>query len=283
MMKFTATENIVLLEVLAILSPESSRSSLRSWLKEGRVLVDGIPCKLASRLIKPSQVITVGRRPRFAKGNIDILYEDLHLVVIEKPEGLLSVAAAFEKEETIHAFLKAKFKARSVYPVHRLDQGTSGLMLFALSEEGRDGLKKMMEKHEVERIYYAIVEGFVAPAQGTWSTYQFEDANYKVFNTMKSDQGKMAITHYQIKASTQRYTLLELRLETGRKNQIRAHCEWAGFPVAGDKKYGAVTNPAKRLCLHAHILSFNHPITGKPMKFVSPLPEIFHRVVKSRS
>ncbi len=279
MMKFTATENILLIDAVANLAPDSSKSTHRAWIKEGRVYVDDLPCKHASISVCPNQTVTLGPRPRYAEGNIPILYEDPHLVVIHKPEGILSVATTFQKEKTAHAFLKSKYYPRRVYPVHRLDQETSGLMLFALSEKGRDRLKKMLENHEIERTYYAIVEGKVAPAEGTWQTYQQEDANYYVHNSNAPSHGKIAITRYKVKKMTKHYTFLELQLETGRKNQIRAHCQWAGCPIAGDKKYGAATNPAKRVCLHAYSLTFTHPLTGKKMAFKSPLPEVFDRIL----
>lgn len=279
-MKFTASEDILLIDALALLAPDSSMTTRRSWLKEGRVHVDGHPEKQAKALVQKSQTVTLSARQRYAPGNIPILYADAHLVVIDKPEGMLSVAAAFEKGETAHAFLKAKFRTQKVYPVHRLDQETSGVMLFALSEKGRDALKEIFAKHAIERIYLALVEGDVYPKKGTWTSYQFEDANYYVHNTQDPSRGKFALTHYEVKASYKRYTLLELKLETGRKNQIRAHCEMVGHPVAGDKKYGAKTEPIKRLGLHAHHLAFDHPVTGKRMVFDSPLPDVFYKIMK---
>jgi|688.fasta_scaffold13162_11 23S rRNA pseudouridine1911/1915/1917 synthase len=277
-MKLTIGEKMSLIEALVQLSPESSMTTLRSWLKEGRVLVDGAMQKLSKLPLEKGQVVSLAARFHYIQGNVQILYEDAHLVVVDKPEGLLSVAAAFEKVETVHGFLKVKYRPRRVFPVHRLDQETSGVMLFALSEKGRDALKEMFVKHEIERLYTAIVEGKVFPDCGTWTSYQFEDRNYHVHNTSDSNKGKFALTHYTVKNFSNLSTWLELKLETGRKNQIRAHCQMVGHPVAGDKKYGA-TLARKRVYLHAHYLSFFHPINGKKMEFYSPVPESFFRMI----
>ena len=208
-----------------------------------------------------------------------ILYEDDDLVVVEKPSGLLSVSAAFEKEETAHALLKVHFYPRKVYIVHRLDQDTSGVMLFALNEVSCEKLKAQFEAHAIERAYTAIVEGHVDKLSGTWESYQFEDKQYKVHETDEAGKGRLAITHFKTLAATKRYSLLQFRLETGRKNQIRVHCAAADHPIAGDKKYGAKTNPLKRLSLHAHLLAFQHPISRKKMHFEAPPPEPFSRLV----
>jgi 23S rRNA pseudouridine1911/1915/1917 synthase len=286
MIKFTASENMTLIEGLALLYPDSSKTTLRSWIKEGRVFVDGRPCKLTAQLLLKGQKIELGEKQMYAEGDLRILYEDRHVVVVDKPVGLLSVATAFEKGETAQAFLKNWFRKKSpttkVFAVHRLDQDTSGVMMFALTEKARDALKKNFEAHDIERVYVALVEGAIPTLKGkgdTWKSYQKEDSNYHVHNVDESSGGKLAITHYLVKEVTKRNTLLELRLETGRKNQIRAHCDNAGYPVVGDKKYGARTNPLKRLGLHAYLLGFEHPITQKKMVFISPVPEAFYKVL----
>lgn len=279
-MKFIAAEIIPLLDALLLLAPQSSMTTLRSWLKQGRVFVDGVQQKHPKGLVQKGQVVTLSNRPRFVQGKLPIVYEDSHLVVVDKPEGMLSVATAFEKGETVHAFLKAKYGSGHVYPVHRLDQETSGLLLFALSERAKEKFRDLFAKHEVDRVYIAIVEGKVFPEAGTWTSHQYEDSNYYVHNTTDPMRGKFALTSYRVKGYLKKHTLLELQLETGRKNQIRAHCQMAGHSIAGDRKYGAKTNPAKRVCLHAHALNFVHPITGKQMKFTSPIPECFQKLIK---
>jgi tRNA pseudouridine32 synthase/23S rRNA pseudouridine746 synthase/23S rRNA pseudouridine1911/1915/1917 synthase len=278
-MKFIAEEDISLLDVLALMAPESSKTTLRSWIKEGRVLAGDSPELTANTLIRKGQEVTVGAKPNFVTGKLRLVYEDSHLVVVDKPEGLLSVATAFEKGDTVHAFLRRKYRPRKVYIVHRLDQDTSGIMMFALSEKAYVKLKRMFEVHDLERRYCAIVEGQVEPLQGTWQSYLYEDANYVVHSTENPEEGRLSTTHYKVQGTAPYYTRLELILETGRKNQIRVHCSDAEHPVVGDKKYGSSKKSNKRLCLHAYLLAFKHPITGKPLCFESPVPPLFDRLV----
>jgi 23S rRNA pseudouridine1911/1915/1917 synthase len=280
-MKYIAPSDLPILDVLAQLSPQSSKNTLRSWIKEGRVQVNDVAVKNPSLMVLEGQQVTVGQRKKIIRPGIPLLYEDQDLVIIDKPTGLLSVATAFEKGETIHALLKAHYHPRKVFVVHRLDQDTSGVMVFALNQEACDRLKDLFEVHNIERAYTAIVEGHVTIPHGTWESYQYEDSQYVVHETEDETRGRLAITHFQTIASSRRYTWLELKLETGRKNQIRVHCQSAGYPVVGDKKYGAQSNPLKRLCLHAHLLAFQHPFTKKKLRFESPVPEGFYRLVPS--
>ena len=135
-------------------------------------------------------------------------------------------------------------------------------MLFALSEKGKEACKALFEKHDLQRVYYALIEGHLAQETGTWRSYQYEDAAYYVHNTDDPEKGKLAITHYRVKVRGRHNSLVELTLETGRKNQIRVHCTAAGHPIVGDKKYGSQVT-AKRLCLHAHLLAFRRPLHRK--------------------
>jgi 23S rRNA pseudouridine1911/1915/1917 synthase len=279
-MKYIVNQEQPLLEALELLSPGSSKTSLRSWLKIGRVLVDGKVEKLGTFLVKKGQVVELGERKKFTDDGIRIVFEDAHFIVVDKPLGMLSVATAYEKNKTVHAFLKKHFLPKRVYVVHRLDQETSGIMIFALSEEARDKLKKLFEKHDLKREYAALVEGHLPTKQGTWESLLYEDGNYHVHVVDDPEIGENAITHYKVLGTSKKYSWLNLTLETGKKNQIRVHCQAAGIPIAGDTKYGAVTNPLHRLCLHAHLLAFNHPITKKAMHFTSPIPEQFYQIIK---
>jgi tRNA pseudouridine32 synthase/23S rRNA pseudouridine746 synthase/23S rRNA pseudouridine1911/1915/1917 synthase len=252
---------------------------LRSWLKEGRVSVDQEVIKLADTPLSKGQVVHVSAKPSFIGDKLRIVYEDSHLVAIEKPTGLLSVATAFEKGDTAHAILKRHYHPKRVQVVHRIDQDTSGVMLFALSQQGYEGLKALFETHEIERSYCAIVEGKVKSDKGVWKSYLYEDSTYLVHSTKDSTKGAIAITHYATQASTPHYTKLRLTLETGRKNQIRVHCQEAGNPIVGDKKYGAKTDPYHRLFLHAEKLAFIHPVTNKKMLFESLPPKIFDQLM----
>ncbi|MFI0435123.1 MAG: RluA family pseudouridine synthase [Parachlamydiaceae bacterium] len=278
-MQYTANEEISLLEALHHLSPQSSKNTLRSWVKEGRVEINHSTVKNASTVVLKNQSVTVGHRKKMVRPGMPIIYEDQDIVVIDKPSGLLSVATAFEKGETAHALLKAHYHPRKIFVVHRLDQETSGVMVFALNQEANDRLKDLFEAHDIARAYTAVVEGQISIQDGTWKSFQYEDNQYKVHETDDESIGRLAITHFRTIASSKRYSLLELTLETGRKNQIRVHCQSVGNPIVGDKKYGAQSSPLKRLGLHAHLLAFQHPFTKKQMRFESPLPEEFKRLV----
>jgi tRNA pseudouridine32 synthase/23S rRNA pseudouridine746 synthase/23S rRNA pseudouridine1911/1915/1917 synthase len=282
-MKYKVITKQTLLEALQLLAPESSKTTHRSWIKEGRVAVNGIIAKQGSLTVEPGEEVLLGPKRKILDHGVEILYEDDHFVAIEKPYGLLSVATAFEKGETAHGILKAHYRPRKVSVVHRLDQETSGVMIFALSEEAYERFKVLFEKHDLKRIYVAVVEGLITPKKGTWKSFLHEDANYYVRSVQDENLGRESITHFSVKGYTKKNTLLELELETGRKNQIRVHCQDAKHPVVGDKKYGAVTNPLKRLCLHAKSLTFNHPITGKKMHFESEVPQDFFKLVPTHA
>lgn len=275
-----AQENLPLLDVMAKIAPDSSKTTLRSWIKEGRVTVDDEPIKRTDHLVYKGQKVVLSKKKNFAEFKLPILYEDSHLVVIDKPEKLLSVSTAFEKTETAYSILKRHYHPRKVQVVHRIDQDTSGVMLFALSDQGFKGLKTLFEKHDIERTYCAIVEGKVTPLQGTWKSYVYEDANYFVHSSQNPERGSLAITHYRVEGVSSRYSRLTLNLETGRKNQIRVHCQDCNHPIVGDKKYGSKADPVKRLCLHARSLAFVHPVTGKHLEFTSPTPPSFQKLVK---
>jgi 23S rRNA pseudouridine1911/1915/1917 synthase len=275
-MKYTVLQEQNILDALALMSPEASKTTFRSWIKEERVSVDNEVVTTSKHVVTKGQVILLGARKKYASGGIKIIYEDRDIVVIEKPAGLLTVATAFEKEETVHGFLKNHYFPCKVHVVHRLDQDTSGVMLFALSIRAYEKLKEIFEKHDIERCYTAIVEGKMVEERGTWESQLVEDDNYVVHSTSPSNkEGRLAVTHYEVEQSYKRFSWLTLTLETGRKNQIRVQARDAGHPVVGDKKYGAQANPLNRLCLHAHLLAFEHPITKKKMRFESPIPSSF--------
>ncbi|MBI3236874.1 MAG: RluA family pseudouridine synthase [Chlamydiales bacterium] len=274
-MKKVVTTSTPLLVVLKDLSPDSSNNTLRSWIEKGRVCIDGKRVQAANRHVLEGEEVAVGSRVEFARGDVKILFEDQHLVVVEKPAGLLSVATDFHNIYTVHTILKQRRHPKRVFPVHRLDRGTSGVMVFAYTEAARAHLKEQFEKRLIKKVYIAIVEGKIPDTQGVWESFLQEDSRYFVSSTASKERGKLATTHYLVLSQKRRYTRLQISLETGRKNQIRVHCSEAGFPIAGDKKYGALSDPIKRMCLHAQSLSFTHPHLEKKMEFQTQLPSAF--------
>jgi tRNA pseudouridine32 synthase/23S rRNA pseudouridine746 synthase/23S rRNA pseudouridine1911/1915/1917 synthase len=280
-MQAKASQETDLLTLLKELAPDSSMSTLRSWIEKGRVCVDGKIVARAKLVVKKGQEVKVGPRVHFIRGGIKILFEDEHLVVIEKPEGLLSVATDSPTNLSAHDILKRHFQGQRVFPVHRLDRETSGVMIFAYSEATRDYFKEQFEQRLVEKIYFAVVEGRIENKQGTWKSYLKEDETYYVRSTPWENEGKLAVTHYEVEAQNRRYALVRFCLETGRKNQIRVHCQDAGLPIVGDKKYGSKCNPIKRMALHSQKISFKHPITKKQMTFEVAFPHSFSKLVNT--
>lgn len=207
---------------------------------------------------------------------LEILYEDNQLIVINKPSGLLSMAGGLEKEKTayhyVSEYLKKKNKKARVFIVHRLDRETSGVLMFAKNEEIKNLLQNNWNKLVYKRGYKAIVEGRLTKKQGTIKSYLQESKTQQVYIATK---GKLAITHYQVIKETKNNSLLSINLDTGRKNQIRVQLQSIGHSIIGDKKYGATTNPIKRLGLHADIFGFIHPQTKRKMEFEAKLPDEF--------
>lgn len=281
-MEYQATESLPLLEVLERLAQGSSKSSQRNWVKVGRVTIDGRIAQRTNITVLKGQRVRLAHKSKALPKHLRILYEDRHLVIVDKPKGLLSVATNFELEKTVHGLLKEYYNPLRVFVVHRLDQDTSGVMLFALSEEAYTKLKEDFKSHSLQRLYIAIVEGHLPQPTGSWSSYLWEDANYRVHSSQDPTKGERAETHYAVIATSKQHSWVELTLETGKKNQIRIHCREAGTPVVGDTKYGSTTNPLKRLCLHAHVLGITHPVTGKWIAFTSPVPDGFFSLVNPK-
>ncbi|MEI6437402.1 MAG: RNA pseudouridine synthase [Candidatus Omnitrophota bacterium] len=216
---------------------------------------------------------------KYQPKGFEIIYEDDHLIVGEKAPGLLTVGAMWEREHTVHNLLnqyvrKGNSKSQKVvYVVHRLDQATSGLLIFAKSERVQQMLKDNWKA--VTKTYYTVVHGRMPHKSGEISSYLVEDEDYVMHSTMNSDEGKLAHTAYEVVRESPKFTLLKINLLTGRKNQIRVHLSDEGHPVVGDDKYGRVDTKHPRLALHSQALAFSHPLTKAPMAFETEIPEYF--------
>ncbi|MBB64338.1 MAG: RNA pseudouridine synthase [Waddliaceae bacterium] len=269
----------LLLDHLQELYPDSSKNTLRQWIQQGRVWINQEQAK-KNCLVENGQTVSIKSKERAVQKGLTIHYEDQHIIVVEKKAGLLSVATAFEKEETVFDILKRRFRPKQVYVIHRLDRETSGILIFAKSEPAFRKLKDLFKEHDLEREYFAVVDGHPESPKGTWESYLKEDKNYFVQSVTPQKGAQRAITHYTELQRQGKHSLLRVRLETGRKNQVRVHCADAGMPIVGDSKYGYKGTFKKRLCLHATRLALKHPITGKWMSFTSPYPEAFQSLVK---
>jgi 23S rRNA pseudouridine1911/1915/1917 synthase len=278
------TEPMPLLDALAQLYPDSSRTTLRQMLQNSRVRVNGETEKDARCVVDADEIIEVIAKSdqRVLPSGIAILHEDRDVIVILKSHGLLTVATEREREATAQAYLNAYLGSAGedrIQVVHRLDRETSGVLVFAKNFFARERLKEQFMVHSVERIYVAIIEGAIEPPEGTIESNLYEQKDLKMVSVDAHPDAKHAVTHYRTIATKGAFSMLEVTLETGRKNQIRAHLSEAGHPVAGDKMYGAKTNPLGRLGLHAKLLGFDHPTTGKHLVFTAALPKVFREVV----
>lgn len=262
---------------------DKSRNTIKGLLTRGQVLVDGQGVTRHDHKLSPGQTVTI--LPEILKKAalpFPILWEDEEILVVDKPAGLLSMASDKERERTAYRQVTDYVRAGGdpkarVFIVHRLDRDTSGVLLFAKREEIKRAFQDNWESIVRRRGYTAVVEGTPPKQADTIRTFLRENGIHKVYSVPTG--GKEAITHYKTVKQGKRYSLLEVELSTGRKNQIRAHLSEIGCPVAGDRTYGAATDPLHRLCLHAHELSFTHPLTGKETTYRAELPRGFRKLI----
>ena len=267
--------------------PERSRTDVKSFLKNGRVKIGEEIVTRFDYPVVPGGEVAVNLSRAFIKlrhPRVELVYEDDDVIVVNKGYGLLSVdTPSKRKEETaygiVREYLKKKNPSDKLYVVHRLDRDTSGLMMFAKNEESQEILRHNWNNFVLERLYVALLEGYVENDSGFVKSHLAENSQYKVFSVNNPDAGKLALTRYKVLSRGHGLSLVEFSLDTGRKNQIRVHASDMGHPIAGDRKYGGHTSSLNRLCLHARTLRFAHPVTKKDMNFELPLPPRFFKAV----
>jgi len=279
------TEPALLMDFLLNKFSDKSRTSIKSLLSHRQVAVDHKTVTRHDHKLKPGEtvMITWGIVPEEVRlQGVKILMEDEYLVIIEKEAGLLSIASRKEKDKTAYSQLSQHVKSQDpinkIFVVHRLDRETSGVMIFAKSQEIQALLQEDWKDTIMERTYLAVVEGLPDPPEGTITSWLRESKALIVYSSQNPDNGQKAVTHYKTLRKSNQYTLLEVNLETGRKNQIRVHMQDIGHSIAGDKKYGARTNPLGRLGLHAQVISFKHPKTGMTVRFETKIPGVFRKL-----
>jgi 23S rRNA pseudouridine1911/1915/1917 synthase len=284
--RYTVSAPQALIDALAALFPESSRTTLRQMLQTGRVRVNGEVEKNAKRELEPDDAVDVAEKAvhRNLPAGLAILHEDADVIVVFKAHGLLTVPTERERETTVQAYLNAYLGERKgqerIQVVHRLDRETSGVLVFAKNAYAREQLKEQFAAHSTDRLYVALIEGEMDPPNGTFRTYLREMKDLKMVSVDPHPDAKYAVTHYKTVETNGRYSILEVQLETGRKNQIRAHLSEAGHPILGDRMYGSEVNPIGRLGLHAKLLGFEHPVTRKKMVFTAPVPKRFRELLR---
>lgn len=280
---YTVKEQTELLPFLLETMTNRSRNSVKSILTRGQVTIDDHIETKHNYSLHPGQTVTILKNKSAIKENaligMSILFEDADIIVINKDAGLLSIATEKEKNQTAHhqlmEYVRLENPANRIFVVHRLDKDTSGVMVFAKSEKIKRILQNNWKGMVKERTYVALVEGEVTKAQGYISSWLKESKTHLMYSSQTKNDGLHAITHYKSIQTNKEFSLLEVQLETGRKNQIRVHMQDLGHPVVGDKKYGAKKKAIGRLGLHAKVLAFKHPSTDQPLLFKADVPKSF--------
>jgi 23S rRNA pseudouridine1911/1915/1917 synthase len=281
--KLKVVEPMELMSFLLAKMGGMSRNSIKSLLAHRQIMVNNKVTTQFNLPLQQNDLVSVVS----GRGNIElkhpkirIIFEDQYLIVVEKKEGLLTVSTGNSDETTAFSILKTHVKKSSptnrIYVVHRLDRETSGVIMFAKTKEVQLILQENWHRIVTRRIYVALVEGKMEKEQDTIVTWLTEnEKSLKIHSSLTDDGGQQAITHYRCVKSNDDYSLLEIELETGRKNQIRVHMQGINHPIVGDKKYGAGASPIARMGLHARLLAFYHPITTEVVSFETPVPRNF--------
>lgn len=280
--EFTVASPATLLEFVAAQLPEMKRTRLKQMLAHNQIAVNNMPTRQFDHALEEGDHVKINfvrEFKVFRHRRLQIVYEDDDIIVVNKGYGLLSMGNDKEKDSTAYAILRDYVKwsnpMNKIFIVHRLDRDTSGLMMFAKNEQAKRTLQHNWNNMVLNRKYLAVVEGVPEQPIGVVRSYLVENSKYEVYSTDNPEEGQLAVTRYFTLSAGKRFALLEVELDTGRKNQIRVHMKDIGHPISGDRKYGALPSPARRLCLHAQTLRFIHPTTGKEMNFTTPVPASF--------
>ncbi len=285
--KLRVREEMKLMDFLLAKMGGMSRNKVKSLLAHRQVSVNDKITMQFDYSLKLNDLVVINT----TRGNLElnhpllkIVYEDSDLIIVDKKEGLLTVTVGTNRDITAFSILKNYVKksspANKIYTVHRLDKDTSGLLIFSKNRDIQHILRNNWHEIVTKRTYVAVVEGRVEKGNDQIVSWLTEDEiKLKAISSPRDNGGKKAITHYKLLKATDEYSLMELELETGRKNQIRVHMEDIGHPIVGDRKYGAQTSIG-RLALHARVLEFYHPITGELMHFETEIPKEFERLLR---
>lgn len=284
---WTAAEESTLMQCLEAKLTDHKRTSIKALMKYNQVALNSMPTSQFDQPIHTGDTLSVNfTRPFvvFSHPRIKLVYEDNDIIVINKGSGILSVSTDNVKDGTAYSILRDYLKKKDprlmLFVVHRLDRDTSGLMMFAKNVEAKEAMQHNWNNMVLGRRYVAVVEGKVEQEEGVVKSYLAETSQFEVYSTQNPDEGQLAITRFKRLQCNNGYSLMELSLDTGRKNQIRVHMKDLGHPIVGDRKYGAKASPIHRLGLHARTLHFAHPVTKKEMLFETPIPSRFLSLLK---
>lgn len=284
---WTAAEESTLMQCLEAKLTDHKRTSIKALMKYNQVALNSMPTSQFDQPVHAGDTLSVNfTRPFvvFSHPRIKLVYEDNDIIVINKGSGILSVSTDNVKDGTAYSILRDYLTKKDprlmLFVVHRLDRDTSGLMMFAKNVEAKEAMQHNWNNMVLGRRYVAVVEGKVEQEEGVVKSYLAETSQFEVYSTQNPDEGQLAITRFKRLQCNNGYSLMELSLDTGRKNQIRVHMKDLGHPIVGDRKYGAKASPIHRLGLHARTLHFAHPVTKKEMLFETPIPSRFLSLLK---
>lgn len=280
---FIVKEDNTLLLSISDFKKDLSHKTIKNFIKNKMVRVNDMVITNPNYLVKIHDKIEITyTKQEIPEYKLEILYEDDYLIAINKPSGLLSIANEKEKDLTayrmVSSYVKKNSNCKYIFVVHRIDQDTSGILLFCKNQKVRDKMQANWDTLVKKRGYIALVDGHLS-GSGTFHSFLMENHMQFVYSS-KDKQGKEAITHYQVIGGNKNYSLVQVYIDTGRRNQIRVHFSEHGYPLVGDKKYHCMTNPLKRLCLHANILEFIHPVNKKLIHLESKYPCEFDKLIK---
>lgn len=282
---YTVKEDALLLDWL-LANLHTSRTKVKATLSGHGVRVNGKTVTQFDFPLKPGMKITISRSKQndeFHSRYLRIVYEDRYIVVIDKHQGILSMAAGHSSlnvKTILDDYFRKTRQHCQAHVVHRLDRDTSGLMLYAKDKQTELALESDWHNIVYDRRYVALLSGTVEQDEGTIESWLKDNKAYFTYSSNYDNGGKIAISHYRVLQRSDNgngHSLVEFRLETGRKNQIRVHAADMGHPVCGDIKYGNGDDPIGRLCLHAYKLCFYHPVTHKPLEFKTDIPQAFQQ------
>jgi len=264
-----------------------SRTKVKQTLQGQGIKVNGKTVTQFDFLLQPGMKVAVSKTKRnqqpFRSRYVKIVYEDRWLIVVEKQPGILSMAAGHSTlnvKSVLDDYFKKSHQNCTAHVVHRLDRDTSGLMVYAKDMDTEQALERNWHEVVYDRRYVAVLSGEMEQDEGTIANWLKDNKAYITFSSPVDNGGKYAVTHFHVMNRTTEHSLVEFKLETGRKNQIRVHAADMGHPVCGDIKYGNGDDPLHRLCLHAWLLCFYHPVTRQPMEFETPVPSTFKHLFK---
>ncbi len=285
--EWTVKEDGTLMDVAAKILSDHTPTKLKSMLRHNQFAINQMPTSKYDLEVKVGDVFAVNFDQSFRvfkNPRIQLIYEDADVLVINKGYGILSMSTDTKKDGTAYSIMREYVKYHNpraqVFIVHRLDRDTSGLMMLAKTPLAKENMQHNWNNMVISRKYVAVVEGVLEQDEGVVKSYLAETSQFEVYSTDDPSKGQLAVTRYKKLRTGNGYTLVQLELDTGRKNQIRVHMKDLGHPIVGDRKYGAQNSPIRRLALHAQTLRFVHPITRKDMNFELPIPSRFTNLLK---